>query len=106
MTVDGLDPAALEEADRRTVVGLVPQNAADLLYLETVADSAASGATTAQLERLVPGIDGGTHPRDLSEGQRLALALTVVLAGAPPVLLLDEPTRGWTTPSSARSPRP
>ena len=47
-----------------------------------------------QLERLVPGIDGDTHPRDLSEGQRLALALTIVLAGAPPVLLLDEPTRG------------
>ena len=28
------------------------------------------------------------------EGQRLALALAVVLAAAPPVLLLDEPTRG------------
>ncbi len=95
VTVDGHDPAALDEADRRTLVGLVPQNAADLLYLETVADElAASGATAAELERLVPGIDGGTHPRDLSEGQRLALVLTVVLAGAPPVLLLDEPTRG------------
>ena len=95
MTVDGRDPAALDEAERRTAVGLVPQNAADLLYLETVADElAASGATAAELERLVPGIDGDTHPRDLSEGQRLALVLTVVLAGAPPVLLLDEPTRG------------
>ena len=93
--VDGRDPAALDDAERRTLVGLVPQNAADLLYLETVADElAASGATAAQLERLVPGIDGDTHPRDLSEGQRLALALTIVLAGAPPVLLLDEPTRG------------
>jgi energy-coupling factor transport system ATP-binding protein len=73
----------------------VPQNAADLLYLETVdQELTASGATPADLARLVPGIDGDTHPRDLSEGQRLALALTVVLAGAPPVLLLDEPTRG------------
>ena len=46
MTVDGRDPAALDDADRRTLVGLVPQNAADLLYLETVADElAASGAT-------------------------------------------------------------
>ena len=35
-----------------------------------------------------------THPRDLSEGQRLALALAVVLAGKPPLVLLDEPTRG------------
>jgi energy-coupling factor transport system ATP-binding protein len=34
------------------------------------------------------------HPRDLSEGQRLTLALSVVLAAGPPLLLLDEPTRG------------
>ena len=42
----------------------------------------------------MPGIPDETHPRDLSEGQRLALALTVVLAAAPPIVLLDEPTRG------------
>ena len=34
------------------------------------------------------------HPRDLSEGQRLTLALAVVLAAEPPLVLLDEPTRG------------
>jgi energy-coupling factor transport system ATP-binding protein len=34
------------------------------------------------------------HPRDLSEGQRLALVLAVQLAAAPAVVLLDEPTRG------------
>jgi energy-coupling factor transport system ATP-binding protein len=34
------------------------------------------------------------HPRDLSEGQRLSLALAVILAARPPLLLLDEPTRG------------
>ena len=46
VTVDGRDPAALDDAVRRTLVGLVPQTAADLLYLETVADElAASGAT-------------------------------------------------------------
>jgi energy-coupling factor transport system ATP-binding protein len=95
VSVDGHDPAALDDATRRTLVGLVPQNAADLLYLETVDDElAASGATAAALERLVPGIDARMHPRDLSEGQRLALALCVVLAAAPPLLLLDEPTRG------------
>jgi energy-coupling factor transport system ATP-binding protein len=95
VSVDGRDPASLDDEARRTTVGLVPQNAADLLYLETVdQELTASGATPADLARLVPGIDGDTHPRDLSEGQRLALALTVVLAGAPPVLLLDEPTRG------------
>jgi energy-coupling factor transport system ATP-binding protein len=95
VTVAGRDPLTLDDADRRTLVGLVPQNAADLLYLETVdAELEAAGATAAALARLVPGVDGATHPRDLSEGQRLALALTIVLAGAPPVLLLDEPTRG------------
>ena len=96
VSVDGRDPAALDDAERRTLVGLVPQNAADLLYLETVADELADerGDRPPSSSGWCPGIDGDTHPRDLSEGQRLALALTLVLAGAPPVLLLDEPTRG------------
>jgi energy-coupling factor transport system ATP-binding protein len=34
---------------------------------------------------LAPDVEDGTHPRDLSEGQRLALALAVVLAGQPPL---------------------
>ena len=34
------------------------------------------------------------HPRDLSEGQRLALALSLILVSRPPIVLLDEPTRG------------
>jgi energy-coupling factor transport system ATP-binding protein len=46
------------------------------------------------LEELSPGIDKRRHPRDLSEGQRLALALSLVLVARPRVLLLDEPTRG------------
>ncbi|HAM45845.1 MAG TPA: cobalt ABC transporter ATP-binding protein, partial [Propionibacteriaceae bacterium] len=33
-------------------------------------------------------------PRDLSEGQRLALVLAIQLSVEPLVLLLDEPTRG------------
>ena len=74
-----------------------------LLYGETVAAEcraadtdmhAASGTTRALLIHLAPGIADSTHPRDLSEGQRLALALAIVLAGQPPLVLLDEPTRG------------
>ncbi|TAL14699.1 MAG: ATP-binding cassette domain-containing protein, partial [Frankiales bacterium] len=41
-------------------------------------------------------------PRDLSEGQRLALVLAVQLAAAPDVLLLDEPTRGLDYDAKAR----
>ncbi|MFY9332082.1 MAG: AAA family ATPase, partial [Candidatus Nanopelagicales bacterium] len=42
------------------------------------------------------------HPRDLSEGQRLALALAVVMSGVPHVVLLDEPTRGLDYAMKAR----
>ncbi len=101
--VAGNDPADLAPAERRTHVGLVPQTAADLLYLETVADECAAadagagaepGTCRGLLDRLAPGVDDAIHPRDLSEGQRLALALSIVLAARPPVVLLDEPTRG------------
>ncbi len=51
---------------------------------------------------LLPGIADDTHPRDLSEGQCLALALAVVLTARPPLLLLDEPTRGLDYAAKAR----
>jgi energy-coupling factor transport system ATP-binding protein len=54
------------------------------------------------LERLLPGMPSDRHPRDLSEGQRLALALAIVVAPSPALLLLDEPTRGLDYPSKDR----
>ncbi|MER7901134.1 ATP-binding cassette domain-containing protein [Streptomyces sp. NPDC096046] len=84
-------------------VGLVPQEPRDLLYADTVAaectaadqDAGATpGTCRALVSELLPGVTDDTHPRDLSEGQRLALALAVVLTARPPLLLLDEPTRG------------
>ena len=82
---------------------MVPQTPADLLYLDTVDDEcrqadnesgAEPGATRALLDRVAPDVRGGVHPRDLSEGQRLSLVLAIQLVVAPPVVLLDEPTRG------------
>ena len=99
----GLDPASLKPRQLVRHVGLVPQDPGVLLYGETVggecraADTdmhAVPGTTRALLVHLAPDVEDGTHPRDLSEGQRLALALAVVLAGKPPLVLLDEPTRG------------
>ncbi|MGW2641967.1 ABC transporter ATP-binding protein [Streptomyces sp. NPDC001348] len=92
-------------------VGLVPQEPRDLLYADTVgaecaaADrdaGAAPGTCRALVSELLPGVGDDTHPRDLSEGQRLALALAVVLAARPPLLLLDEPTRGLDYAAKAR----
>ena len=48
----------------------------------------------ASSQRSPRGIPADRHPRDLSEGQKLALVLAVQLTADPPVLLLDEPTRG------------
>jgi energy-coupling factor transport system ATP-binding protein len=106
VAIGSVDPADLSASQRRRQVGLVPQTAADLLYLETVADEcaaadqdAAPGACRALLDQMVPGLRADVHPRDLSEGQRLALALAVVLVSRPPVVLLDEPTRGLDYPA-------
>lgn len=104
-----LDPHDLSPAQARRHVALVPQNPRDLLYLESVreecraADGQAgvpAGTTAALLDTLGGGSLGtgvtepGRHPRDLSEGQQLTLALAVQLVAGARVLLLDEPTRG------------
>jgi len=98
-----LDPHAVGPRERVRAVGLVPQQPELLLYADTVAGECiaadadfgvAAGTTAALLQRISGGVDCAQHPRDLSEGQRLELALAVILAGSPELLLLDEPTRG------------
>ncbi|MFG2885836.1 ABC transporter ATP-binding protein [Streptomyces sp. NPDC048297] len=109
--VGGAVPHRAASRDLVRRVGLVPQEPRDLLYADTVAAECAAADTDAGaapgtcrdlVSGLLPGITDDTHPRDLSEGQRLALALAVVLTARPPLLLLDEPTRGLDYAAKAR----
>ncbi|GCB49840.1 ABC transporter ATP-binding protein [Streptomyces sp. NL15-2K] len=111
VNVGGAVPHRTPPRDLVRRVGLVPQEPRDLLYADTVAAeceaadrdaSAEPGTCRALVRGLLPGITDDTHPRDLSEGQRLALALAVVLTARPPLLLLDEPTRGLDYAAKAR----
>jgi energy-coupling factor transport system ATP-binding protein len=109
--IDGVDPASLTGPKLIGRIGLVPQDSSDLLQRDSVAaecadadrDAAvAPGSTALLLARIAPEIPADAHPRDLSEGQRLVLALAVVLVASPSVLLLDEPTRGLDYPTKER----
>jgi energy-coupling factor transport system ATP-binding protein len=95
----------------RRALGLVPHEPTDLLWAQSVgaecADAdrgagVAAGTTRRILAELAPEIDDDLHPRDLSEGQRLALALAVILVGEPEVVALDEPTRGLDYPAKTQ----
>ncbi|MEU8847313.1 ATP-binding cassette domain-containing protein [Streptomyces sp. NPDC048564] len=109
--VGGAVPHRTPPRDLVRKVGLVPQEPRDLLYADTVAAEctsadadagAAPGTCRTLVSELLPDIPDDIHPRDLSEGQRLTLALAVVLTAKPPLLLLDEPTRGLDYAAKAR----
>jgi len=111
IAVLGTDPQRAEPAQRIRRVALVPSDPSWLLYERTVATECATadrehelaaGTTRTLLDRIAPGVSGEQHPRDLSEGQRLALALAVVCAPGPSLILLDEPTRGLDLPAKTR----
>jgi energy-coupling factor transporter ATP-binding protein EcfA2 len=101
--VRGLDPAATAPARLVGTIGLVPQDPELVLYADSVGAECRQadrdlgmplGSTRGLLTRFAPDLDDATHPRDLSEGQRLCLALAVILVRRPDLVLLDEPTRG------------
>ncbi len=103
ITVEGADPARISPQQLIKSIGLVPQNSSMLLFCDRVIDEctaadqdagASPGTTAGLMASMVGHVDLLQHPRDLSEGQRLALAIAVVMAARPKVLCLDEPTRG------------
>lgn len=103
LAVRGVDPRTASDSEARRLVSLVPQSPADLLYLPTVGEElhqadreseAAPGTTRSILATLGVDLPDDRNPRDLSEGQRLALVLAIQLAASPAVICLDEPTRG------------
>jgi energy-coupling factor transporter ATP-binding protein EcfA2 len=109
--VGGLTPHRAKPTALLAHVGLVPQEPRDLLYCDSVhAECAAADSDTGSapgtcrdlVEHLLPGISDDIHPRDLSEGQRLTLALSVILTARPALILLDEPTRGLDYAAKAR----
>lgn len=97
------DPKDLSAAERLCIVTLVPQKAADLLFLNSLADEleesdkfagSSEPATSKIFESLAARVDPKLHPRDLSAGQQLALVLALQLVKGAGIILLDEPTRG------------
>ena len=103
VSVAGRSLEGLSASARLDHVAMVPQQAADLLFMPTLAEEFAQSdeiagvapSTTATLfEKFSSRLDPAIHPRDLSSGQQLALVLAIQLVKDAPVVLLDEPTRG------------
>ena len=101
------DPAALRGQDLLRHIAYVPQDPTDLFYTDSVRSECEaadhdtgqpSGSALTRLRELLDTVDPDTHPRDLSAGQQLALALAIQLATVPEIVLLDEPTRGLDYP--------
>jgi energy-coupling factor transport system ATP-binding protein len=102
-TIAGLLPPLSGRVERRPGrIAYLPQNPSALLHRATVRAEvewtlrragSAAGAGPLLDELGLAGV-AGRDPRDLSTGQRQRAALAAVLAGAPSLVLLDEPTRG------------
>jgi energy-coupling factor transport system ATP-binding protein len=99
----GRDPHGFTDKELISYVGYVPQEPGDLLYGQSVQeeclladrDNGVSEGSTLKIYSELMNIPSlNAHPRDISEGQRLGLALSIILSAQPRIVILDEPTRG------------
>lgn len=97
------DISKLSKNERFAALAVIPHRASDLLFLGSVskelseADAYASSppnTTSSIFENLIGRINPSIHPRDLSTGQQLALAIALQISVGAELVLLDEPTRG------------
>jgi len=98
----GRDVVQAQTEELARAIALVPQEPASVLYhssveaeiVDTLRGTGREGTVEEALAewRLEP--LRGTHPLDMSAGERQRAALAAMLAGRPAAILLDEPTRG------------
>ena len=107
--VDGNDCSRLGEggraALRRRLIGIVFQRAHLLPYLDVLANASVGGGSTDVVRQGLGSIGLGDRlrhrPGELSTGERQRVALVRALAGAPRLVLADEPTANLD-PDNAR----
>lgn len=107
VVIDGLQVAELSVAQAARLCGVLGQNPGDYFVRDTLDEELDYSLTlhiSDQSERyrrrnaVIEDLDLATllqrNPRDLSGGERTRAALALMVAPAPPFLVLDEPTRG------------
>jgi energy-coupling factor transport system ATP-binding protein len=105
----GTDIGRLDTEERSRLLGYVPQDPRTMLFQPTIWDELAWTLERAgvgdpeetaeqRIERILVSLGlrdlARVHPRDLSAGEQQRAALATMLVRDPPIVLLDEPTRG------------
>lgn len=111
--VHGSELSTLTSTSRISRIAFVPEYVCDLFLTETLAEEMARADKVAgiapgtalteltffsildqQLSECARAALLATHPRDLSAGTQVALAIALQLSWKPSVMLIDEPSRG------------